>query len=466
MLFNDHSQNHNRLDTFYRSFPQNRHQVFSYNDFSFDDQDLNRTTNQSQVEKEFCFDTPPDAIITINQKDYLYFAGTGYLGLQSHPALLATACEAVMRYGVSAVTSMNHYTTAPVLEVRQKAAAVYQTENSLYCFSETQAMEILLNSLINSVDKIFIDEVSAETYRNLTEKIFCPNHIFTFSHGNATHLKQVLQENLNPGERPLLITEGVFPFHGTIAPIPDYMQLLAGYPGASLLIDDSHGLGVLGENGRGTLEYFHYNTQFVNRSKQEESGHYLPKMNDGMFMEEAFPDRSPLNDDQEVSRTGPRKPQVSTYLIASLSKAVGGFGAIIPGSFSFVEHLTETAKKYGLNESLSSVAAATARGLYLSCTSMELRQKLQSNTEYLKYRLQEIGIPTENSPVPIISFCLGTCQNMRRIRQQLANRQILISFVPHQKKNNQRGFLRIAVFATHEKNMLDLLVDTLKEVIN
>ncbi|MDR1964355.1 MAG: aminotransferase class I/II-fold pyridoxal phosphate-dependent enzyme, partial [Planctomycetaceae bacterium] len=240
-------------------------------------------------------------------------------------------------------------------------------------------------------------------------------------------------------EKPIVITDGVFSFLGTVAPIRDYVDLLAEYEGSSLWIDDAHGFGVLGENGCGSLEYFGFDPSSVNRTMQDATDHF----GFGGFS------------------------TVSTRLFSSfsLSKAVGGCGGMIPGSESFIQRLKDrSAVFFGASAPASPIAAATAKALSI-LTENSIRQQLQNNTSILKTRLRNLGLETDPSPVPIIILTLGSSGNMRRIQKELSEKGILISYLPRYAGLGSTGALRIAVFATHTPEMIEELTDTLKKIL-
>ena len=125
---------------------------------------------------------------------------------------------------------------------------------------------------------------------------------FVSTHADPEHLRTLLGMHLGPGQRPLVATDGVFAARGRIAPLDAYVDVLNRYSGAVLLVDDAHALGVLGANGRGTLEHF--------------------AIYDG------------IND-------GGAK-----LVCGTLSKAVGGYGGIVPGTQSLIERLKRTSHWY------------------------------------------------------------------------------------------------------------------------
>jgi 7-keto-8-aminopelargonate synthetase-like enzyme len=399
-----------------------------------------KNATQTAIEESLSFDCPPDAMISIAGRTYLYFAGNGYLGLQAEPEVLAATCEAVLRYGVGTATSRAAFTSPPVFEVEHCIAEILGTERSLYTASGYIANQILLESLEGTFDRIFIDESSHYSLFNAAKRIHglrC--RPITFRHRNLDDLKEKLDANLQLHEKPIVITDGVFSYLGTIAPIRDYVDLLADYEGASLWIDDAHSFGVLGKNGRGTLEYFGFDSSAVNRTVQDDTDHF------------GFGNISTIS--------------TRLFTCFSLSKAVGGCGGVIPGSESFIQRLKDHSSDFfGASAPASPVAAATAKALSILAEN-SIRQRLRKNTSSLKNQLRSLGLEINDSPVPIVILTLGSSGNMRRIQKELSEKGILISYLPRYAGLGSTGALRIAVFATHTSEMINELVNSLKKII-
>ncbi|MDR2440015.1 MAG: pyridoxal phosphate-dependent aminotransferase family protein [Planctomycetaceae bacterium] len=395
---------------------------------------------QAAIEESLSFDCPPDAMISILGRSYLYFAGNGYLGLQADPEVLAATCEAVLRYGVGTATSRAAFTSPPVFEVERRIAEILGTERSLYTVSGYIANQILLESLEGTFDRIFIDESSHYSLFNAAKRIRGVRcRPIAFRHRNINDLKEKLDANLQLHEKPIVITDGVFSYLGTIAPIRDYVDLLADYEGASLWIDDAHSFGVLGENGYGTLEHFGFDSSVVNRTVQDDADHF------------GFGNCSTIS--------------TRLFTCFSLSKAVGGCGGVIPGSESFIQRLKDRSSFFfGASAPASPIAAATAKALSI-LTENTIRQKLRENTVLLKNRLRNLGMEINDLPVPIVILTLGSSGNMRRIQKELSEKGILISYLPRYVGLGSTGALRIAVFATHTSEMINELVDSLKKII-
>lgn len=397
----------------------------------------------SEIEESLSFEGPPDAMISIAGRVYLYFAGNGYLGLQADPQILATTCEAVLRYGIGTATTRTAFTSPPVFEVERRIADRLGMDRALYTASGYIANQILLESLEGTFDRIFIDESSHYSLFDAAKRIRGPRcRPIPFRHGSVDDLKEKLDRNLQLHERPIVLTDGVFSLLGTIAPVRDYLELLAGYEGASLGIDDAHGFGILGENGLGTLEHFGIAPSLANRTAHDQA-------DDLGF-------GTPEGSDEITTKL---------YFCFSLSKAVGGCGGAIPGSESFIQRLKDRSTVYfGASAPASPIAAATAQALAL-LSERSIRDKLGDNTALLKEKLRNLGLPVDDSPIPVAILTLGSSGNMRRIQKELSERGILISYLPRFAGLGSQGALRIAVFATHTPEMIEEMVQALREVL-
>lgn len=449
---------------------------------------------RENVENAFRLDGPPDATATIDGKTYVYFGGDGYLGLQADPEMLATACEAAMKYGLASATSRRCFVPAPAREVERNAAEFFGVSRAFYALSEATLAEATLRLLDGSFDRVFVDEASAPFWTPLLEK--CANERrrnadrerlerserlkrlgarnvdggdsetrrggwsadegtpILFRHCDPVDLAGKLRRYLPPGARPLVVTDGVFADCGSVAPLDEYASSARRFPGAALIVNDSHGVGVLGTRGRGTLEHFGFDWRRVNETGREaecETRFEAEEFDDETFGESAR------------SANG-KRDGVRVYMFASLAKAVGGFGCVAPGSELFVEKLTERCEELCGSIPSNPIAAATARGLRILTKAPDLRARLRKNSERLRVGLRTLGLEIANSPSPVVSFRVGTPQNMRRIQRALANERILISYLPT-RADGARGALRIAVFATHSPEMIDALIEKLRDVL-
>ena len=367
--------------------------------------------------------SPPGAETIIDGRCYLYFAGTGYLGLQGHPDVIHAACHAARRYGIGSATSRAGLgDTPPVLDVERLGAEFFGSEAAFYFMSGYVVGEILARSIDGEVDAIFIDRCSHYCLFEAARALGLPVH--AFDHRNANDLADKLRTKLPAGGRPLVMSDGVFAALGTIGPVGEYCRVLSEYPDSALLIDDAHGLGVLGENGRGTFEHA------------------------GL---------SPFS----LQTDSPR-----LLMGGTLSKAIGGYGGIIPGTQTEIEAIQAASHYYeGASAPPVPAAGATARALELVMAQPAMRTRLGENARLLKAGLRELGFQTHDTPVPIVCLTVGDAANMRRIQSELAKRDVMIAYFAAYSGLGPEGALRIAVFATHTHEMIGRLIDELGRVV-
>lgn len=369
----------------------------------------------------------PGPETVIDGRRYLYFAGTGYLGLQGHPEVIRAACDATRHYGIGSATTRAWFgNTPPTLDVERLAARLFAADEAFYYPSGYLGNHILANVLAERFDAVFVDERS---HYSLLEGVrSSARPIFTFGYRDPGGLEACLRANLRPGQRPLVATDGIFPVLGTIAPLAEYRQVLAEYPGAMLMIDDAHAAGVLGANGRGTYEYLGLPADRVNRDPDQ------PAFSDGPAL----------------------------LFSATTSKALGGFGGILPGARAFVARVKSVSHCYdGASAPPVPAAAATARALELLMAQPEMRTRLWENARLLKNGLRRLGLCVEDTPVPIVGLAIGDGPNMQRIQQTLVDRGIMIAHAASYSGLGPGGALRIAVFSTHTPPMIEQLVDAM-----
>ena len=398
---------------------------------------------------------PPDPLVTISGKHYHYFGGNAFLGLQSNPFVLEAACEAVLRYGTGAGTNRFCLTATPILEVERMISDILSTERTFYYNSDLLGPQIILDTLRGTFDRVIVDE-AIDHYILETVKLRCQKDpLLVFNNNDPEHLTQMLKKNLKKSQRPLLLTSGVFSASGTIAPLTDYARSLSEYNDASMVIDDSFGFGILGENGFGTCEYFDLPLEKINRTKQDE----LLQMDEM----DVFEDIPPQNQaEQGLKQSFP----IHFYTSSSLSNALGGTGGFISGTTRFIDQIAErSGDLQELSPPTSPLAAATSKCLEITFRDGTIRKQLISNTLYFRKKLQELGLPIDMTPVPIISLSLGTNSNMRHLRKQLSEEGILVTYLPASPGNTPDGALRISIFASHTEEMLDHFIDRFRKWI-
>jgi len=305
----------------------------------------------------------------------------------------------------------------PYQEVVERAGAFFETETAVYVISGYLADMVLLQALSDNYDLVFVDERSHYSVfdgLHATGKRLVP-----FRHLDANDLAHKLRGEVKPGQTPLVMSDGIFPSTGTIAPLKDYVEVLAAYNDALTCIDDSHAVGVIGEKGQGTYEYL--DLQGSNR-----------------------------------------------YLAGTLAKAFGGVGGIVPGSHELKEKIKQHSRvPIGASPASVAAAAAAAMGLRILSEHPEMRKQLWCNVARVRGGLRKLGLNVGTSPVPIVSLQSTSGLDVKRLLQELDKRGIVVAHVAARGYSDalEVESLRIAVFSTHTKAQIDRLLEAIGKLL-
>lgn len=367
------------------------------------------------IEDKFLMESAPGAVTTFNGKEYSYFGGTSYFELHKNEQVVNSAIEALKKYGITSSSSRSSYgTTQLLLDVEQEAAQFFNCEDAVYLASgfltDLAAIQAFVNK--NMFDVVFIDEISH--YSNAYASKLSGKPVYKFSHLDYNDLEEKIAKHLPQNGKPLIISDGIFPIHGKIAPADKYAEMANKYNGL-VWLDDAHALGIIGENGRGTFEHFGLKS-------------------------------------------------ANLFFGGTFSKAFGGFGGIIPGGKSFIEEIRSNQIQSGATPVPSAAAAASLTGMKLVQSNPQLRIKLWENAGRLKAGLHKIGIETDDTNVPIAAWTLKTKFEMEKLQQELLKKNIVIQFIQYVGAGDS-GALRVVVFSTHTNEQIDNLLDELKRII-
>ncbi|MCK5066564.1 MAG: pyridoxal phosphate-dependent aminotransferase family protein [Bacteroidales bacterium] len=358
--------------------------------------------------------------VILNGLKYLYFAGTSYFQLHTHPDVVNAAMDATHKYGVgSATTRVMTGTTPLLLKIEDKLAGYFNTEDAVYLPSGYLSSLAGLKALdeMGTYDVIFLDEGSH--YSLVEGAIATGRPVIPFRNRDPKDLELKISEHLGSGQRPLVATDGLFPVIAKLAPVRDYLDLAVKHQGV-IWIDDAHGVGILGAHGRGTCEAL-----------------------------------------------GARSDRI--YLGATLSKAFGAYGGIIMGSGSFINKVRSGSVMTGSSSPMNAAVAAAIKGLELVQENPGLRKKLWKNARYLNESLGQLGITSESrfipemhGTIPVASFSYGDAANMKSIHNYLMEQGIYIQYTKY-KGAGPGGVLRIVVSSSHKKVEIVRLTTALKE---
>jgi len=367
--------------------------------------------------KRYLMQGPPGTETVINGRRCLYFGGTSYYTLQSNPEVLKAAHAAIDLYGMHSSTSRasGGYGNTPLYEEVERAAVkFFATEDAAYLASgyltNVAALQVLRES--PGFDIIFQDAMGHYSIVDFSRSFGLP--VVTFAHRDAEDLARKIKANLKAGQKPLVMSDGIFPVPGEIAPVPEYVKVLEPYDGL-LWLDDCHAIGVIGPNGRGTYDHF------------------------GVKGDRLF-------------------------FGGTTSKAFGGYGGIVPSTTALASGIRGGHIMAGATMPPSAAAGASVKGLELLGAHPEWRARLWANAKRLKAGIKALGFPVNDTVVPVVSFALPKAEDMQRVHAALMDRGIVVQ-LSHYVGAGPAGVLRMVTFATHSDEQIDRLLAALKAVI-
>ena len=356
----------------------------------------------------------PGVVTIVDGKPYLYFVGTSYYCLHGHPELIRAADEALHKYGLGSATARDGFGNNPVLlDVEKKVAAFFGTEDTAYFVSGYLGNMVLAQGLADRYDVIFLD--GSSHYSVIDGAYSTHRPTFTFRHRDPLDLSQQLKNNLKPGQRPLVISDGIFPTFGRIAPASEYARLVASYNGV-LCLDDAHAVGVLGPHGRGTYDHFGLSAN-------------------------------------------------NLYFCGTLSKAFGSTGGFITGTHDSIEKLRASVGVLeGSSPAPIPAAAAAAKGVEILMGHPEMRDRLRRNVARVKSGLRKMGLDVDDTPVPIVTWLMVKAEDMKRVQAELLRKGIAVRYSTYVGAPAS-GVLRASIFSEHTTAQIDRLLDELRKII-
>jgi 7-keto-8-aminopelargonate synthetase-like enzyme len=363
----------------------------------------------------FVMDSAPGPETVINGRKYIYFGGTGYFGLHGNAEMIQVAIDAINKYGMHSATSRTGFGNNPVLlDAEKKIAGYFGTEESLYFVSGYLSGLFMAQGMADQFDVAFVDETGHFSVKDGVYSTRKP--VVFYKHRDPADLRAKLKSELKAGQRPMVITDGVFPTFGVIAPVPEIVKELEPYNGI-LCLDDAHSVGVLGANGRGTCEHF------------------------GMQAGERI------------------------IMSGTLSKAFGGHGGFLPASAAFIQKIKQTVGAYsGASSPPTPIAAASAKGIELVQSHPEWREKLRHNVARVKKGMRKLGFDVGDTPFPVVTWALASAEEMKKVQQALLDRGIALPYTKYIGAP-AGGVLRASIFSAHTDAHIDALLGELKKLV-
>ena len=356
---------------------------------------------------------------TFDGKKVINLASNNYLGLTTHPKLREAALEATRKFGVGSGAVRTIAGTMKIhMELEEKIARFKNVEACVVFQSGFTANAGTVSALLGKEDWIVSDELNHASI--IDGARLSRAKIKVFRHKDTAHAEELLNEIKNEPGKKLLITDGVFSMDGDIGPLPALCELAEKY-GAIMMVDDAHSSGVLGRNGRGTIDHF------------------------GMH--------------------GRVDVQVGT-----LSKAIGSLGGYVCGTRDLIEFLYHRGRPFLFSTSHPpSVAATCIAAFDVLEQEPERIEHLWENTRYWKKELGGLGfniggVTTPASETPITPIIIGDGRLTMDFSCALFNEGVLGTGIAFPTVPEGKARIRTIMTATHTREELDQALETLKRV--
>ncbi len=360
-----------------------------------------------------------DAVCTFDGKKVINVASNNYLGLTTHPKLREAALAAVKKYGVGSGAVRTITGTMKIhMELEEKIARFKNVEACVVFQSGFTANAGTVSAVLGKEDFIISDELNHASI--IDGARLSRAKILVFRHKDLAHAEEQLASVKDQPGKKLIITDGVFSMDGDIGPLPGLCDLAEKY-GAIMMVDDAHASGVLGKNGRGTIDHF------------------------GVH--------------------GRVDIQVGT-----LSKAIGALGGYVCGTRDLIEFLYHRGRPFLFSTSHPpSVAATCIAAFEVLEQEPELIQKLWDNTNFFKKELGTLGfnIGGQNTPkseTPITPIIVGEGRLAMEFSRELFKEGLMATGIAFPTVPVGKARIRTIMSAAHKHEHLEKALEILGRV--
>ncbi|MBI2380740.1 MAG: 8-amino-7-oxononanoate synthase [Gammaproteobacteria bacterium] len=368
---------------------------------------------QNLYRRRLSLESAQGPLVRVDGRELINFCANDYLGLAAHPALAQAMAEAATRWGTGSGAShlvCGHSAEHEALE--QELADWLGRPRALLFSTGFMANLGTIQALVGSGDAVFEDRLN---HASLLDGGLASGARFgRYAHNDTAALAAKLAASEAP--RKLVVTDGVFSMDGDCAPLPELARLCAEHQ-AWLMVDDAHGLGVLGEQGRGCT--------------------------DGLSTEEV------------------------PVLMATLGKALGGFGAFVAGSETLIEYLIQHARPYIYTTALPPAVAAANRAALSLARGPEgeaRRGRLRELIARFKAGAAQLGLALMPSDTAIQPLLVGDSAAAMALSTSLREAGFLVGAIRPPTVPAGTARLRITLSAGHTAEQVDRLLGALAEL--
>ena len=377
------------------------------------------STEIEEMKKKGLFKVPPilgspqGARAVVNGKEVINLSSNSYLQLTTNKKMKKAAIDAIRKYGVGTGAVRQIIGTMDIHEELEKKVAKFKGAEAVLMFSSGVAANSgTIPTLVAEGDVVISDELNHGSIIDGVRLTKAERKIYP--HLNMEALEKVLKES-SAARRRLIITDGVFSMDGDIAPMDRIVELAERYD-AITYVDDAHGEGVLGKNGRGIVDHFNLH--------------------------------------------GRVDVEMGTF-----SKAFGCMGGYVAGTNDLRSYLIQRARSFLFSTSHPpATVAAISTAIDVVLEQPKLFDRLWGNTKYFRKKLQKLGFNTGNSQTPIIPVITGESSVAQQLSTKLFEKGVYINPIVYPMVAMDKARVRNIVTAGHKRKDLDTALRAYEEV--
>lgn len=356
-----------------------------------------------------------DTEVVMEGKRRIMLGSNNYLGLTTHPEVIEAGKNALDKYGTGCSGSRFLNGTLEMhIELERELAEFLGKESALIFSTGFQTNLGIISAVAGRSDYILCDRENHASIYDGCRLSYAK--MLRFNHSDMEHLEKLLQTV--PGENgKIIVTDGVFSMGGDIAKLPEIVALAKKY-GARVMVDDAHGLGILGKTGKGTADYFG------------------------------------LTGEVDI-------------IMGTFSKSLASMGGYMAAETKVVEYVKHISRPFIFCASVPPANCATAlAALRVLKSNPELVKRLSDLSAHMRGRLTEKGIKIRQSATPIIPIFTYDAENTFVITKELFEEGVYVNPVVPPATNVGESLLRTSYMATHTYELLDEAAEILFEVLS
>jgi len=357
-------------------------------------------------------ESPQDPEAVVNGKKVIMIGSNNYLGLTNHHRVKEAAFKAIEKYGTGCAGSRLLNGNLDIHEeLEKKLARFFRKEAALVFAAGYQTNLGVISGLVDRNDVAIIDRYDHASIIDGCRLSF--GEVKKFRHNDMDHLERVLERSKGKGK--LIVVDGVYSMEGDIADLPAIVRLAKSY-GARIMIDDAHGIGVLGNGGRGTAEHFG------------------------------------LENDVDL-------------IMGTFSKSLAAIGGFVAGSSDVINWIKHIGRSMVFSASLPPpLVASVSAALDIIEEEPELRARLWSNTHKMLRGYKTLGYDTGTSETPVIPILIKDTMKTFHMCKLLFENGVFVNSVISPAVPQGRELLRTSYMATHTDEQLDNVLTAFDKV--